>query len=244
MKLPTAELVAGSETPAGDGISGALRCVLRLPDRSQRSAILKRGPLEEIAAEAFAALLLRAWSLPVPDPYLVVDGNALSFGSADVGYPNLKQALGLAALPVGPAFDAAVAVALSLATSLPTAPLAAACDEAIENRDRNLGNVLWDGQSEAWIDHALALGRGHAHPDQNKLCAMVAGKPDQDRFSRATVAQALLLDRAFPGDAEAVTSATAVGMHGHAAFVAGRLASLGNRLVARFPTAADLLSGP
>lgn len=244
MRLDTAELVAGSETPAGDGLSGALRCVIRLPDRSQRSAILKRGPLDEIAAEVFAALLLRAWSLPVPDAYLVVDGSALSFGSADVGYPNLKQALGLGALPVGPARDAAVAVAMALAPSLPTAPLAAACDEAIENRDRNLGNILWDGQSEAWIDHALALGRGHVHPDQNKLCGMTVGKPDQERFSRSAIAQALLLDRAFPADAETVVAATPVGIYGHAAFVAGRLASLGNRLVARFPAGADLLSSP
>jgi hypothetical protein len=133
---------------------------------------------------------------------------------------------------------------MMLATSLPTAPLAAACDEAIENRDRNLGNILWDGQAEAWIDHAMALGRGHGQPDQNMLCWMVAGKPDQERFVRAAVAQALLLDRACPGDAEGVVAGTPVGTHGHAAFVASRLASLGNRLVARFPASADLLSKP
>ena len=242
MRLLTAELVAGSETPAGDGISGALRCVIRLPDGTQKAAVLKRGPMEDIAAEVFSALLLRAWLLPVPDAFLVVDGTALSFGSADTGYPNLKQVLSLNALPEGPARDAAIAVAMMVATSLPTAPLAAACDEAIENRDRNLGNVLWDGQAEAWIDHALALGRGHGQPDQNLLCRMVAGKPDQERFVRSAVAQALLLDRAFPDDAEGVMAGTPVGTHGHAFFVSSRLASLGNRLVARFPAAADLLS--
>ena len=244
MKLQTAELVAGSETPAGDGVSGALRCVIRLPDRTQRAAVLKRGPIEEVAAEAFAALLLRAWSLPVPDAFLVVDGKTLSFGSADTGYPNLKQALGLHTLPAGPARDAAVTLAMILATSLPTAPLAAACDEAIENRDRNLGNVLWDGQAEAWIDHALAFGRGYNQPDRNILCEMASGKPDQDRFSRAAIAQALLLDRALPSEAEGVMAGTPIGAHGHAAYVVGRLASLGNRLVARFPAAADLLSKP
>lgn len=244
MKLQTVELVAGSETPAGDGGSGALRCVIRFPDRTQRAAILKRGSIEEVAAEVFSALLLRAWSLPVPDAYLIREGDVLSFASADIGYPNLKQALGLNALPAGPARDAALAVAMKVATSLPTAPLAAACDEAIENRDRNLGNVLWDGQAESWIDHALALGRGHGHPDRNKLCGMVTGKPEIDRFSRAAIAQALLFVRAFPNDAESVMAGTAIGIHGHAAFVAGRLASLGNRLVARFPTAADLLSKP
>lgn len=242
MRIQTAELLAGSETPAGDGLSGALRCVLRLPDRTQRGAILKRGPFEEVAAEVFAALLLRAWSLPVPDAFLVADASALSFGSADLGYPNLKQTLGLEAVPPEPAKDAALGVAMRLATSLPTAPLAAACDEAIENRDRNLGNVLWDGQSEAWIDHALAFGRGHGYPDQNKLCSMVAGKPDQDRFIRAAIAQALLLDRALPGEVECILASTPAGTVRHAAFVAARLASLGNRLIARFPTATDLLS--
>jgi hypothetical protein len=133
---------------------------------------------------------------------------------------------------------------MMLATSLPTAPLAAACDEAIENRDRNHGNVLWDGQAEAWIDHALALGRGHSQPDQNKLCGMVAGKPNQERFIRAAIAQALLLDRASPAEAEGVMASTPIGMHSYATYVAGRLASLGNRIVARFPTAADLLSKP
>lgn len=242
MRLETAELVAGTETPAGDGNSGALRCVIRLSDKTQRSAVLKRGPIDEVAAEAFAALLLRAWTLPVPDPYLVVDGDNVSFASADVGYPNLKQRLGLAALPEGPARDAAVAAAAALATSLPSAPLAAACDEAIENRDRNLGNVLWDGQAEAWIDHALSFGRAHTHPDNNKLCAMAVGCLDQDRFSRSAIAQALLLDRGFPSEVEESMSSTQAGAHGYAAFVASRLASVGNRLVARFPTAADLLS--
>lgn len=244
MNLPVVELVVGTETPAGDGVSGALRCTIRLPDGGLRAAVLKRGPLDEIAAEAFAALLLRAWSLPVPEPFLVVDGGSLSFASADMAYPNLKQSLSLASLPPGPARDAAVALAASIATSLPTAPLAAACDEAIDNRDRNLGNVLWDGQSEAWIDHALSLGRAAAHPDVNKLCQMVAGRPEQDRFSRAAIAQCLILDRNLPSEAEETIGASPMGTRGYAALVAGRLTSLGNRLVARFPAAADLLSKP
>jgi hypothetical protein len=242
MKIQNAELVAGSETPAGDGVSGALRCVLRLPDQTLRAAVLKRGPFDEVAAEVFAALLLRAWSMPVPEAYLVIEGDTLSFGSADVGYPNLKQTLGLSALPDGPAKEAALTLAVAIAISLSTAPLAAACDEAIENRDRNLGNILWDGQTEAWIDHALAFGRGNGHPDQNKLCKMITGKSEQERFSRAAIAQALLLDRALPDAVEGILAAAPPGTHGHAAFVTSRLASLGNRLVARFPMAVDLLS--
>jgi hypothetical protein len=242
MKLEVVQLVAGTETPAGDGCTGALRCTVRLADRSLRAAVLKRGPPDEVAAEAFAALLLRAWALPVPEPYLVVDGATLSFASADKGYPNLKQSLGLDALPPGPARDAAVGIAVVLATSLPTAPLAAACDEAIDNRDRNLGNVLWDGQAEAWIDHALSLGRANAHLDLNKLCQMVSGKPDEHRFCRAAIAHGLILDRALPAEAETALAAATASSYSYATFVAARLTSLGNRLVARFPAAADLLS--
>lgn len=244
MQLQVVELIAGTETPAGDGTTGALRCAIRLPSGTLRAAVLKRGPLDEIATEAFAALLLRAWSLPVPEPFLAVDGSVVSFVSADVAYPNLKQSLGISSLPHGPARDAALAIATAIATSLPTAPLAAACDEAIDNRDRNLGNVLWDGQSEAWIDHALSLGRAYAHPDVNKLCQMVVGRQDQDRFSRAAIARCLLLDRNLPAEVAAITATAPTGAGNYAAFVADRLASLGNRLVARFPTAADLLSKP
>jgi len=56
----TAALLPGSETPAGDGSTGALRCTLVLPDASRRAAILKRGALGEVAAEVFSAVLLRA----------------------------------------------------------------------------------------------------------------------------------------------------------------------------------------
>lgn len=242
MHLSLAELVAGTETPAGDGVTGAMRCTIRLRGGAQRAAVLKRGPLDEIAAEAFAAVLLRAWSLPVPDPYLIVEGAGISFASADVGFPNFKQALGLQALPHGPARDAAVAAAAALVVTLPTAPLAAACDEAIDNRDRNLGNVLWDGQQEAWIDHALSLGRAGAHPDANKLCLMAIGAPEPSRFVRAAVAQGLILDRAAPAAVDEVLATSPAGAHGYARLVAGRLAALGNRLVARFPTPSDLLS--
>jgi hypothetical protein len=244
MKLEVVQLVVGTETPAGDGVSGALRCVIRLPGGSMRAAVLKRCPLDEVIAEAFCALLLRAWQLPVPDPFLVEESTGLSFASADMGYPNLKQQLGIGGLPQGLARDAALAVARVLACSFPTSPLAAACDEAIDNRDRNLGNVLWDGQSEAWIDHALAVGRGGHLPDRSVLCAMVVGMSDQDRFSQAAVAQCLILDRASPAAVDDVLSSSAVGATSLAPFIASRLAVLGGRLLARFPTPGDLLSMP
>jgi hypothetical protein len=240
--LRTASLVAGSETPAGDGITGALRCVLLLDDQSKRAAILKRGPIGEVAAEAFCALLLRAWELPVPEPFLINEGAAVSFASADIGYPNLKQALGVSGIPPGPGLDAAILTASALACSLRTSPLAAACDEAIDNRDRNLGNILWNGESESWIDHAGCVGMGTRLPDVNKLCLMAVGSPSCDRIKKGSIAQALLLGRNTPKQAQKALETTPLKGQDMASLVAERLSSLGTRLIGRFPSPVDLFS--
>jgi hypothetical protein len=172
MKIEIVTLIEGSEIAAGDGITGAQRCVITLPDGQKRAGVIKRGPVGQISSEAFCALLLKAWGLSVPDPYLIDESSGPAFVSADISYPNLKQCLSVESLPDGLARDAALKIACALACSLPTSPLAAACDEAIDNRDRNLGNILWDGQSEAWIDHAFSLGEGAHMADSNKLCDM------------------------------------------------------------------------
>lgn len=243
MQLKVAKILGGTETPAGDGITGAQRCVLVLDDGSKKAAVVKRGPIGQIAAEAFSALLLRQWGLTVPEPFLVEENGQLSFASADNGYPNLKQSLGLDGLPEGPARNAAIQVAMAIACGLPSTSLATACDEAIDNRDRNLGNILWDGTTEAWIDHAFALGEGSSLKDDNKLCVMAIASGEQERLQRAAIAQALLLDRDKPKVVESLLSSTPIAQHNLASYVADRLTSLGNRLVARFPSSADLLSG-
>lgn len=242
MKLQTASVIGGTEIAAGDGLSGAMRCVIVIPDGTRRAAVLKRGPVGEIAAEAFSALVLRAWGLPVPEPFLVDEVAGPAFASADVGYPNLKKRLALDALPMGHAKDAATRIAVQLAIQLPTTPLAAVADEAIDNRDRNLGNILWDGQTEAWIDHALALGEYPVnYPDRNKLCDMAQMVGDHDRVSRAAVGQALAV-----GSAPLVSAGHAMpanlGQKDYAAYVAARLSNLASRLLDRFPKPADLLT--
>lgn len=243
MKVEVATIVSGSETPVGDGTTGALRCVLVLLDRSRRSAVLKRGPIGQVAAEAFSALLLRGWGLSVPEPFLVNDAGTLAFASADTGYPNLKHHLGLDALPAGPVRDAAIRTACNLVCGFPSTPLAAACDEAIDNRDRNLGNILWDGKTESWIDHAFALGEGSHMLDRNKLCDMAHQAGHEDRISRGAVAQALLLDRSMPTAVEGVVSVSPIGPSSFATAVSARITTLAARLLARFPSPADLLSG-
>lgn len=238
MKLETAILVPGSETPAGDGVSGAVRCVLTTAGGARRAAILKRIPKQAVLAEAFSALLLRAWGLTVPDPYLVPEGNEIYFASADATYPSLKHRFGIKDLPNGPAKDALVKAACHIVASLPQTPLAIVADEAIDNRDRNLGNVLWDGAEEAWIDHELALGLAAHLDDLNKLAMMVNATDASSPISQSAVAAWMSLDRSTPEHA-----ANLVDAPHFAEIVSKRLVALGTRLLNRFPAPNDLLSG-
>ena len=197
MHIQTAKVLGGSETPTEDGITGAKRCILLLGDNSKRAAIIKRGPIGQIAAEAFSALLLREWGLCVPEPFVVVEEAGIAFASADMGYPNLMQPLAIGGMPKGPARDKALQMAMTIACRLRSATLAAACDEAIDNRDRNLGNILWDGNTEAWIDHAFALGQSE-HEDMNKLCMMATLIGEDERVLRGAIAHSLNLQREIP----------------------------------------------
>lgn len=241
MRIELATVVPGSETLIGQGATGALRCVLTVPDGSKRAGVLKRGPVGQVAAEAFSALLLRAWGLNVPDPYLVDEGGAIAFASADLSYPNLKQFCNYDALPAGPVRRAVEYYAAHLACGFASTPLAIAADEAIDNRDRNLGNILWDGREEAWIDHAFSLGQGPSQPDLNKLCLMAVQCSQHERLARASVSQALVLDQTAAGSAQAALPAP-LGSLSLSAYVAPRITSLASRVLARFPQPSDLLS--
>lgn len=241
MEVQWAELIKGTERPIGIGITGAMRCTIRASG-TVIGAVLKRGPREEIVAEAFCAILLRSWGLNVPDSYLLeVDGD-LAFASADSGYPNLSQRIGLSLIPEGtPEYDAVVKQACFMICNLPSAPLAAVADEAIENFDRNFGNVLWDGTTEAWIDHAMSLGNGRSKmPDANKLCLMAAHVGDAENFSRSALAAWMLLDRSRPGSAGSEIKSIA-DLDEPIKDICSKLSTMGNRLLARFPTAHDLL---
>lgn len=241
--IPFANLIPGSESDAGDGGStGALRCTLELPSGEQVAGFIKRGPAGHVAAEAFCAVLLRAWGLPVPDPYLVQEPHGLAFASADAGYPSIKKRLRLLDLPAGPARAAAEQLAIEITASLPTAPLAATADEAIANRDRNLGNILWDGAAEAWIDHAYALGNGQHLPDFNLLCVMAQRSSRSEAFQASAVSGALTLNREEPAAAHGALPHS-LAHHVDATHISTRLVTLANAMVRRFPQPNDLLSG-
>jgi hypothetical protein len=242
MEVRWAELVKGTERPVGIGVSGAMRCTIRVAGKLT-GAILKKGPRSEVVAEAFCAILLRSWGLNVPDSYLIEVEGTLHFASADASYPNLSQRLGIDLIPAGtPEYDAIVKQACNLVCNLPSAPLAAVADEAIDNRDRNFGNVLWDGATEAWIDHAMALGNAaQSMVDANKLCLMATHAGNHENFSQSALAAWMMLDRSKPGSAgEAVKEIANLEIP--VKDICSKLSIMGNRIISRFPSPSDLLN--
>ncbi|ENE1252529.1 hypothetical protein ABM187_002730 [Stenotrophomonas maltophilia] len=241
MELAWATVIEGSETPAGDGDFGALRCVIETASGELLAAVLKRDPPELVFAEALCSILLSRWGLVVPRPFLIKDTHGVSFASADVGYPNLKQRVGLGPGHAEADQETAFRLATTLVSSFPSTPLALAIDEAIDNRDRNLGNILWDGTQEAWIDHALALGNGLHMDDLNKLCILMIEAGRADEALQGAIAQWLALNRS-----EVASAALAVERLHNAgpwqALIVERLEDLGARLTARFPRPDDLLA--
>lgn len=227
----------------GEGFYGAKRCTIVLEDGTRRAAIVKRGPIDQISAEIFCAVLLRGWGLNVPDPFLVKEESGLAFASADAGYPSLSRRLSLDHLPDGSAKSAAMLIAARIAVSMKSAGLAAAADEAIDNRDRNLGNILWDGTQEAWIDHGLALGNGAKYDDINKLCVMAVNLcGDYANLQRAAVANSMTLSASHATTAQEAITASGIAFEAEE-FVTRRLPGLAKQVLARFPQPADLLSG-
>lgn len=238
MKIEHATLVPGTETPVGDGYTQATRCVIRTDDGTRRAAVLKKLPHQAVLAEAFSALLLRAWGLNVPEPFLVDGGEKFYFASADESYPSLKQRFGIGGLEEGPIKNVLTRAACFIVAGLPQTPLALAADEAIDNKDRNLGNVLWDGAQETWIDHELALGLANHLADENKLAQMVNQTENGDSVKKSALTAWIVMDRDVANQASIAADAPHF-----ADMVSNRLSILGNRLLSRFPTPNDLLSG-
>lgn len=240
MTLPTVVVIAGTCTKVGEGITAPSRCIVRMPDYSVRAAIVKQLSPAGVAAEAFCALLLRGWGLNVPEPALVA--TPLAFASMDTTYPNLKQRIGWSETLPAPVKVALEQHGARLVAGFSATPLALAADEAIDNRDRNLGNILWDGQDVAWIDHERALGV-EPMKDRNILAEMVQVLPDYSGVQKLAVSLALNLGRQAVTDAAAETSALA-GTAAFATAVGARLVDLADSVLKRFPAPRDLFQNP
>lgn len=238
MSIEIVTVVPGTETPVGDGINQPMRCLVRFSDQSIQRAIVKRLTAQGVAAEAFCALLLRGWGLSVPQPTLVA--GEIAFASLDIDYPNLKQRIGWSETLPDVVKQVLIIHGAKLVAGLADTPRALSADEAIDNRDRNLGNILWDGSNVAWIDHERAFGLG-PDPDGNKLATMIVGSGvDYTGIKAAAVAISLSLGTQAINDA--VSDCGILGVGNFAALVTARLTPLANRVLQRFPQPMDLLS--
>lgn len=242
MELPVVEIVAGSETPVGTGLTGAQRGLVRFPDGTVKAAIVKRMDTRAIAAECFCSLLLRRWGLNVPEP-AIVGSPPIAFACIDVTYPNLLQRVGWSTSLPPQVREVLQHAAARLVASFAQTPLALAADEAIKNLDRNLGNILWNGSEVAWIDHERALGVSpEPMVDMNKLAGLAVMSGEHDRIAAAAVTASFTLSAGAVDEAERICSAHA-DTTGFSNVVSERLQHLGNAVLARFPTPRDLLEG-
>lgn len=242
MELPVVEIIAGTETPVGTGLTGAQRGLVRFPDGTVKAAIVKRMDTRAIAAECFCSLLLRRWGLNVPEP-AIAGSPPVAFACIDVTYPNLLQRIGWSTSLPPQVREVLQYAAARLVASFAQTPLALAADEAIKNLDRNLGNILWNGSEVAWIDHERALGVS-AEPmvDMNKLAGLAVMSGEHDRIAAAAVTASFTLSAGAVDEAERICSAHA-DTTGFSNVVSERLQHLGNAVLARFPSPRDLLEG-
>lgn len=239
MNLRKVKVVANTEIPIGIGKMGAVRCLVEFEDGSTHAAILKRMDSVKIGAEIFSAILLRAWGLPVPEP-LLVDESPVAFASLDVDYPNLYQRLGWSNDLPDSVKESLLKQAASWLLDLESTALAVTADEAINNRDRNIQNILFDGKSVAWIDHEHTFGLSEL-PDANKLATLLQNDKNWAKIQNSAVAVALTLARMAVE--ESVQICSVLDVSAFESFVVPRLSPLANMVLRRFPAPNDLLSG-
>ncbi len=235
MKIRTAELISGSEQSIGEGITAPMRAVLRL-DGQIVNAVLKSLPLEKITAECLCAILLRYWGVPVPEPVIVL-GDPLRYGSIDAGYPNLKQKIGFTDQLSEHEQNALVKIGGEILSNCEATPLVISADDAIGNRDRNLGNVLWDGSQFAFIDHERCLGLENDR-DVNKLVLLVANSSNVDSIQKSAVAIALTLSIDIMKNIES----NHIDVSLYSAYLEDGIPKLASKVLSRFPQPKDLLT--
>lgn len=236
--LPVVAIVAGTETPVGEGVTGPSRCVVRYSDGAVRAAVVKVLSPNGVAAEAFCALLLRGWGLCVPDPALVQQ--PFAYASVDLSFPNLKQRIGWSDSLSPPVKEALAQRAARLVAGFSDTPRALAADEAIQNRDRNLGNILWDGATPAWIDHERSLGLVPM-PDRNMLAEMAVCSVDWPAIQKSAIAISLSLGAYAVNEALAAT-ASLPGTNQFAMQISSNLGALAGRVLHRFPQPQDMFA--
>lgn len=237
-------LIPDTEVPLDDGktLPPPVRAKVRLADGRAVQAVIKRLAPRETAVECYCAELLALWGIPTPPVALIDDGNAFVFASLDTGYPSLKKRLGITG-DMGKPEQAQRAIAAGkLIKDWEELPAVIAADEAIRNHDRNLGNILWDGLTRSYIDHAGALDANTR--GINMLAGLMIAVGAATQIERAAVTSCFTLaEDAIKKATEDMPESWLEYKNEFAAFVADRLPQLANKVIACFPKPQqDLLS--
>lgn len=237
MKLRTATLVVKG-AKIGEGITEPCRAVVRI-DGADIVVILKELSLAAVAAECFAALLLREWGLNVPEPVLVDMNGVLAFGSAELIYPSLHQKFQFELIPEE-LKQHVLAHMANIIRQWKQTPLAITIDEVIGNKDRNIGNILWDGGEPYFIDHERCFDLVPL-ADMNKLAELSKlGNVDVNSIFQAAVTAAQTLTLGVMQEAEAATAH--LDTNGYSDYIKSRMPHLVMLVLNRFPQPQDLLS--
>lgn len=237
-------LIPDSETPLDDGKTRPppMRAKVKLVDGRAVQAIIKRLSPRETAVECYCAELFALWGLPIPPIALIDDGDALVFASLDTGYPSLKKRFGISDTQDKPEQARRAMAAGHVIKHWEELPTVIAADEAINNRDRNIGNILWDGETRSYIDHAGSLATGTS--GINVLAGLMHAIGESNRIERAAVASCFVLtEQAIIKATEDMPGTWLEYKDEFSNFVAGRLPQLANKVIACFPKIQqDLLS--
>ena len=237
MKLKTAILIVKG-AKIGEGINEPCRAVVRI-DGADIAAILKELSLPAVAAECFAALLLREWGLNVPEPVLVDMNGVLAFGSVELIYPSLHQKFQYELIPEELKHQVLAHMA-NIIRQWKQTPLAIAVDEVIGNKDRNIGNILWDGGEPYFIDHERCFDLVNL-ADVNKLAELSKlGNVDVNSVLQAAVSAAHTLTLGVMEEAEAATAH--LDTKDFSDYIKLRMPHLVRMVLNRFQQPQDLLS--
>lgn len=237
MNLRRAHLVQNTLKKIDEGVNNTHSCAVRLDGETVR-AYVKPLPFSKLIVECFCSLLLKHWGLNVPEPILVEIDGADWFGAVDAEYPSLYRRFFQDSRNT-PGWEERLKRAMEIAANLPDTPRAIACDEAIANHDRNLGNILWNGQHTAWIDHENAIDIPRKDKNINKLVKMAVATGDFIDIEHAAIEVARSLGRgALDEIVQAIQDSG-----GCARLVAHHLKTLPQRIIQRFPEPENDLFG-
>jgi hypothetical protein len=170
---------------------------------------------------------------------------ALTFGCIYKNYPNLLQSFRIDAEKCGAREVSIVAARLMQWSRIAEV---IGFDEWIQNVDRNLQNILWDGFDEfVLIDHGLTLGLAPStHADVNKLLIILLTPLHNDmpaitKLKESVLEAAVTFHASFASDAAASMSAmplidASINTNAFVTFVNTRLPQVVALLLQRFPS--------